>query len=426
MFVAGFAAAVIASTASAAPDEVPYSTPPGLTVVDVPNDGHMFGYRRIGDAEGNFLFALKPDAGGKVSCAGDCAKNFAPLAASSGASAFDVWTIVDNGGTKQWAYQGVPLYRYVGSDKLDRITSPKADDPAIYWRVVSFRPDLAVRVPAGIKVHSLEVAAGYGLVDSETGAVMYNLSAAPKEPNAWRPVYAPEVALATGDFTVVKREDMSRQWAYRGHPLFTYRGDYSPDDINGVFSDPAASPALVIKHYMPESVKIAKALAHGPMMVTKDGLTVYTEGQYKLQYGGRSTRDGYYLAYDNAKAVGVRGCADSCLQTWRPVAAPADAQARGFWEVATRSDGTKQWVYKGAALYTYADDKKLGDMFGNNRHIIVYGDPVKDSIDLTPSGGGLSTGSGFERGFGSGFYWHHVMLYTQSVDRDNSKASFYE
>src|SRR5262249_50568984 len=161
-----------------------------------------------------------------------------------------------------------------------------------------------------------------------------------------------------------------------------FRGDYSPDDINGVFSDPAASPALVVKHFMPQNVKITKALAHGPVMVTSEGLTVYTEGQYKLQYGGRSTRDGYYPAYDNAKGVGVRGCADNCLQTWRPVAAPSDAQARGFWEVATRSDGTKQWVYKGAALYTYADDKKLGDMFGNNRHTIVYGDAVKDSIDL--------------------------------------------
>ena len=147
------------------------STPPGLTVIDVPNDAHMFGFRRIGDAEGNFLFALKPDASGNVTCAGECAKDFAPLAAPPEAAAYDVWTLVDGGGAKQWAYQGRPLDRYTGSRPIGRIVASSEDDPAVYWKVVTFRPDLSVRAPSGLKVQSLEVAAGYGLVDAETGAV---------------------------------------------------------------------------------------------------------------------------------------------------------------------------------------------------------------------------------------------------------------
>ena len=30
------------------------------------------------------------------------------------------------------------------------------------------------------------------------------------------------------------------------------------------------------------------------------------------------------------------------------------------------------------------------------------------------------------RGFGSGFYWHYVMLYTESVEKAKSKAAEYE
>jgi predicted lipoprotein with Yx(FWY)xxD motif len=228
----------------------------------------------------------------------------------------------------------------------------------------------------------------------------------------WRPVYAPAVAVPVGDFSITKREDATLQWAYKGHPLYTFREDYSPGDVNGMFADSSAQVALAYRHYMPEAVQVVRPTARGPLMVTADGKSVYAEAQYHLQYGGRSTRDGYYLPYDNAKAVGTRGCVDDCLKTWKPVLAPADAQPRGLWEITTRTDGAKQWVYKGAALYTYVGDKKLGDINGNNRHVAVYGDP-QGKIDLSASGGEGVTTTGYDRGFGSGFYWHTVMLYTQ-------------
>ena len=44
--------------------------------------------------------------------------------------------------------------------------------------------------------------------------------------------------------------------------------------------------------------------------------------------------------------------------------APADAQPDGWWEPITRPDGSKQWAYKGYAMYTYAGDKAPGDHSG--------------------------------------------------------------
>ena len=39
------------------------------------------------------------------------------------------------------------------------------------------------------------------------------------------PVYAPASAQATGDWTPIRREDGRMQWAYRGHPVYTFFHD---------------------------------------------------------------------------------------------------------------------------------------------------------------------------------------------------------
>jgi hypothetical protein len=62
--------------------------------------------------------------------------------------------------------------------------------------------------------------------------------------------------------------------------------------------------------------------------------------------------------------LGTASCDADCTKTWRPLVAAADAQPSGYWEVATRADGTRQWTYRGYAVYTYANDQKPGDMRG--------------------------------------------------------------
>src|SRR5436309_13327014 len=47
------------------------------------------------------------------------------------------------------------------------------------------------------------------------------------------PLIAPANAVATGDFTVITRNDGRKMWAYRYRPLYTSQMDSAPGDING-------------------------------------------------------------------------------------------------------------------------------------------------------------------------------------------------
>lgn len=49
----------------------------------------------------------------------------------------------------------------------------------------------------------------------------------------WLPLMAPANAAATGDWTVVTRADGTKQWAYKGHPLYRWVNDSKPGDTTG-------------------------------------------------------------------------------------------------------------------------------------------------------------------------------------------------
>lgn len=56
----------------------------------------------------------------------------------------------------------------------------------------------------------------------------------------WPPLAAPPDAKPTGDWSVIAREDGSRQWAYRGKPVYywtrdTKAGDRTGDGFNNVW-----------------------------------------------------------------------------------------------------------------------------------------------------------------------------------------------
>lgn len=61
---------------------------------------------------------------------------------------------------------------------------------------------------------------------------------------------------------------------------------------------------------------------------------------------------------------GVSNCTGTCASAWHPLKASATSKTEGDWTVIKRKDGSHMWAYGGKPLYTYAKDKKAGDMNG--------------------------------------------------------------
>ena len=90
----------------------------------------------------------------------------------------------------------------------------------------------------------------------------------------------------------------------------------------------------------------APAAPQNGVLATPSGATVYT--------------------FDKDTAgSGKSACNGPCAQLWPPVAAMASDAASGDWTIVTRDDGSKQWAYKGAPIYTFSKDAKPGDTTGD-------------------------------------------------------------
>jgi predicted lipoprotein with Yx(FWY)xxD motif len=49
----------------------------------------------------------------------------------------------------------------------------------------------------------------------------------------WPPLAASGSAMPMGDYSVITREDGTKQWAYKGRPLYAWKDDKKTGDITG-------------------------------------------------------------------------------------------------------------------------------------------------------------------------------------------------
>ena len=87
-----------------------------------------------------------------------------------------------------------------------------------------------------------------------------------------------------------------------------------------------------------------RTTAVGPVFADARGMTLYT--------------------YD-ADRPDLSKCYGLCAIAWPPAAATVDAHPANGFTLVARTDGTKQWTYKGAPLYLYFRDAKPGDTAGD-------------------------------------------------------------
>lgn len=49
----------------------------------------------------------------------------------------------------------------------------------------------------------------------------------------WPPLAATAASMPMGDYTVITRDDGTKQWAYKGRPLYAWKNDKKAGDITG-------------------------------------------------------------------------------------------------------------------------------------------------------------------------------------------------
>lgn len=181
------------------------------------------------------------------------------------------------------------------------------------------------------------------------------LPAADKRPTCvqhWPPVYAPAQAKPVGNWTLIERTDGRKQWAYKGQALYTShldsrRGETWGGTIryvrNGYGTGAPRRPATP-EPFLPPQFKIAP-MAQGRMLVTLENMSIYT---FDKDTPTRSN------------------CRDACVEEWTPIVAAATVIPQGEWSTILRTDGTKQWTFRGRPLYTHKTDSKLRSYEGGD------------------------------------------------------------
>lgn len=169
----------------------------------------------------------------------------------------------------------------------------------------------------------------------------------------WPPAIASADATPTGDWSLVSRTDGSKQWAFRGKPLYSYTEDKAGGRGGGMFGSGGAKGHGVddVWHIfevepeewmtLPTGVSVAEIYtAPGQVIVDAHGMPLYA-------FSGDP---------DQAKD----------LDQWTPFAASQLALPVGDFSVTARKDGIHQWALNGEPLFTFKGDIELGDSNGKS------------------------------------------------------------
>ena len=96
------------SQTSSTGSEVNYSSTDSATYMRSTSAGNV-----LTTPDGMTVYTYDKDSSGASSCYGECADHWPPVLAATDAQASGSMTIVErNDGTRQWAYNGMPLYLY--------------------------------------------------------------------------------------------------------------------------------------------------------------------------------------------------------------------------------------------------------------------------------------------------------------------------
>jgi len=293
------------------------------------------------DKDGMTLYTFNKDAANTSNCNDGCAAKWPPLLANDDALAegrFSIITRADN--SKQWALDSWPLYRWVNDSASGDTTGEGVKNA---WYVAQptstskWNTDVTTNGTTN-KVTVLTDTARMTLYSftndkNKAGGSACNDDCAV----AWPPLLADDNATASGDYSLITRDDNIKQWAYHGMPLYRWKNDAVPGDTTG--------EGIKNVWYVVQTVPVSKYHTTGQGVVLSDTkrLTLYV--------------------LDNETSSSLV-CKGACLTAWPPLLADGNAINRDDYTTFTNDEGNNQWAYKDQPLYHWKTDAEPSDTNG--------------------------------------------------------------
>lgn len=159
------------------------------------------------------------------------------------------------------------------------------------------------------------------------------------------PYLADANARPQGDWTLLQRPEGTKQWVYRGRPLYMSSRDQKPGDRNGAARDQGGRGGL----------RLASAPVNLP-----SGLEMIRVGEEVVLAG--ADRRPLYTPRGGRLQKACKGCEED----FRPLTAAALSKVLGDWSVIGGQSGSLQYAYRGKPLYlqpqgmTYRDIEEAG------------------------------------------------------------------
>ncbi len=108
-------------------------------------------------------------------------------------------------------------------------------------------------------------------------------------------------------------------------------------------------------------------MKHAILVSALMAITLSANANPTLEKNGVLTnKEGRTLYTFDKDSDSKSNCSGGCLAAWPAFSVGNPALAGGDFSIIARDDGSKQWAYKGKALYFYAADAKPGDITGDN------------------------------------------------------------
>ena len=182
------------------------------------------------DTDHKTLYSFTNDKNkpGGSACNDGCATAWPPLLADKDAKASGQYSLVTRDDkSKQWAYRGMPLYRWANDSVAGDTTG---EDIKSVWYVAQPLPVSKYNTAdLGVVLTDSSWLSLY-VLDNETTS---NIVCKGACLTAWPPLYADKNDINRGDYTSFINSEGKNQWAYKGQPLYHWKNDSKPNDVNG-------------------------------------------------------------------------------------------------------------------------------------------------------------------------------------------------